>query len=98
SSSRSALFNCSITFAEPFILVLLRLSNPGAVNRIAKSSISPAQSRKQPEQQCQSHAQYNARDNREIKRGVLAFMHDVAGQASQAKRQSASKKEQRAHN
>jgi hypothetical protein len=52
---------------------------------------SAAQPREQPEQQAHTHTEQQARNNRKIKRGVLAFMHDVSWQPPKPERQLSAK-------
>jgi hypothetical protein len=48
---------------------------------------SPTKAEDEPQQQAEAHAKQDARRQWKVKRGVLAFMDNVAGQAAQTERE-----------
>jgi len=52
---------------------------------------STAQARDEPQNQAEADAEQDAGRQRKVKRGVLAFMDNVAGQAAQTERELSAK-------
>jgi hypothetical protein len=50
-----------------------------------------------PEQQSQSRAEKQARDDRKVERGVFAAMDDIAGEPAEAEREFSAEVQQRAN-
>jgi hypothetical protein len=68
----------------------------GSVNIADKTQLAPEEA-DQPENQAEAGAQNNAGRNRKVKRGVFAFVNNVAGQSAQPKWQFAAEKKESAY-